>query len=764
MNFVDRLSFDPVYGWYFVVPVTLIAVASLWLTLTSTGISKTGRGVLAVLRLAALAVLFLGWIRPGMITEQTRETPGAIAVLMDRSQSMTLPSESPAKNRWQVQQETWKELESATNLQLGQTKIVPYFYDQKLMAAEAEDLPVLQKSFAADPSGRMTDLGRALSDLSRTQVDPPLRGVILMGDATQTAIPAEIAPSLIARQMAQLDQPVFFIGIGSQSEQSGLRDVAVEGLPEHYAAFVKKDLNVRFVLRSQGLQNQPINVQLKLRASGKADQILASREVLAARADQLLPQEFNITVPEQGEYLLEATAIPVDAEDQIESNNLALSFVTVREGGAKLLYVEGEPREEQLFVKRALNESLDFDLIQEWIPPRQWNQPTDLLSRYELRDFDAILIGDIPASALSTQTMRALADRVREGGGMLFSGGYFAFDAGGYGGSPLDPVFPVQLRRGRAQRLGTPIDRSLHIEGSTPLLPVRNAPPHPITMLEKTEPANTNHWRRLEPMLGMNRLGPPKTAPGIRTLLESPNGEPALVTGTYGRGRVLAFAADSTWQWVLAGEKQSMQQFWRQCILWLINRETLSEGFKLELERRRLLIDETPELLIDWFGGSEERKMPQSVNIEVTREGTKVGSLTAVPTGANSMSAKITGLSKPGLYRAALTSKTEDGIDYNTDIAFVVRDESRELARPDADWQMMNNIVSANQVAGGRLFYPDQLPQLLEVLRSRQESSQVTTVENRRLGDAAWDSWIYLVLFCSLMCVEWALRKSWQLP
>jgi hypothetical protein len=265
-------------------------------------------------------------------------------------------------------------------------------------------------------------------------------------------------------------------------------------------------------------------------------------------------------------------------------------------------------------------------------------------------------------------------------------------------------------------------------------------------------------------MKGMNRLGPTKPGPGIQVLLESPEGEAGLITGQYGRGRVLLFAANSTWRWWLAGQRKVNQQFWRQALLWLIRRDTLTEGFRLELESRRLLIDETPEMTAQWFGGSDSKPMPEDVTINLSRDGQPLQSLTTTRASENMLTAEVLGLSEPGLYRADLVAKEEQGEAYDANIAFIVRDESRELARPDADWQMMKNIVSANQAAGGMQILPDEVQVAIAALRKRQESSKVTTIEKRRLGDEAWDSWLYLLLFSSLLSIEWALRKSWQLP
>ena len=240
--------------------------------------------------------------------------------------------------------------------------------------------------------------------------------------------------------------------------------------------------------------------------------------------------------------------------------------------------------------------------------------------------------------------------------------------------------------------------------------------------------------------------------------------ETALVTGEFGKGRVLAFAGDSTWRWCLAGQTKAHQQFWRQAVLWLVRRDSLHEGFRLQLERRRLQLDETPNLVIDWFGGSEGKPMPDEIKLELSRDGQWLQNFSSTSIGDGERQATLTGLNTPGLYRAALSAQGSDGQTYQAEIAFIVRDESRELMQPAADWQMMNNIVAANQAAGGQLILPEEIGVALDWLRERQKATQVTTLERRRLGDRAWDAWLVLVLFCVLMSCEWGLRKSWQVP
>lgn len=752
-----QVSVEPVFGWLAVVPLALVMLASLWLTLSSPGLSWKARWSLSLLRLLAMAVLLIGWLRPGIVSNRESESAGAIAVLIDRSQSMTLPSDVSDRTRWETEREVWGAIQSSTALKLGKTALIPYFYDGDVIAAASDALPGLDSVFDQAPTGRITDLGGALAKIGRLQLDPPLRGVILMGDGTQTLVPAPIDATVAARQMAQLDQPILLVGIGPRGEQGQLKDVAIEGVPEQMTAFVKKELMVPLVINSQGMQNVPVTIELTLRGSGKPARSVGKREVLATKPSEKLALEFSVVVPDEGEYLLEATAT-VNAREQNKSNNQVMSFVTVREGGVRILYLAGQPLPEQKFLRRSLEESRDFATQYLLLPERDRRKwPIDL--GIDLQQFDVLIIDDLIAAALSDNTAREIVSRVRRGAGILFMGGYRSYDAGGYGRSPLGELMPIELSK-KAHVWGAPIDPSLQITGQVPLRP---ALPHPITTLAP-EPDNSRIWRQLKPLQGINRFGPLRRSPGVLVLLEGADREPVLVTGESGNGRVLAFAGDSTWQWHLAGQTLVHQQFWRQALLWLVRRDSLTEGFRLQLDRRRWLLDEQPELLVEWFGGSENKDMPTELKLELSREGAWLQNLGSTQVSDGVRKATIAGLDTPGLYRVALTATAADGKTYQTETAFIVRDESRELAQSAADWQMMNNIVSANQTAGGQLVLPEEVGVALQWLRERQEATKVVTLEKRRLGDAAWDAWLYLILFCGLMSIEWGLRKSWQLP
>lgn len=124
------------------------------------------------------------------------------------------------------------------------------------------------------------------------------------------------------------------------------------------------------------------------------------------------------------------------------ANRTATGFTFVR-GRGQLLYVNNVPGTEGLRVAEALGRQglgISPDNI---ILPGQL--PATLL---QLQDFDAVILADVPrgVGGLSDAQDAALATYVNElGGGLVVIGGERAFGAGGWAGSRLEEVLPVDM-------------------------------------------------------------------------------------------------------------------------------------------------------------------------------------------------------------------------------------------------------------------------------------------------------------------------------
>ncbi|MEL6498317.1 MAG: VWA domain-containing protein [Planctomycetota bacterium] len=72
--------------------------------------------------------------------------------------------------------------------------------------------------------------------------------------------------------------------------------------------------------------------------------------------------------------------------------------------------------------------------------------PADLL---ELQDYDLVVLNNVPADEVSPRAQRALAAHVTDAGaGLVMVGGRASFGAGGWAGTPLEPILPVHLDLG----------------------------------------------------------------------------------------------------------------------------------------------------------------------------------------------------------------------------------------------------------------------------------------------------------------------------
>ena len=288
--------------------------------------------------------------------------------------------------------------------------------------------------------------------------------------------------------------------------------------------------------------------------------------------------------PQPGAYKLTVRAAEQPGE-LVTKNNQLSAFVRVLEGGVKVLYVEGELRLEQKFLRRSLDAAQDMELDFLWLAERGRETPsTELADKLAGGQYDAFLLGDVDAAVVGQADLTLLAKAVEQGKGLALLGGYHSFGPGGYGDSPLADVLPIQIDRLERQDFDAPIRRDLHLDGPLQLIPVR---PHPVLSLS-ADGDPLAQWKRLPPLAGANRFFGVKDAAGTRVIAESEQGQPLLVVGQYGRGRVLAFAGDSTWRWWMQGFAAEHRRFWRQVVLWLVRRDELVQNdVWIKLAQRR---------------------------------------------------------------------------------------------------------------------------------------------------------------------------------
>ena len=262
---------------------------------------------------------------------------------------------------------------------------------------------------------------------------------------------------------------------------------------------------------------------------------------------------------------------------------VALTAVTAvaRQNGprprAKILYIEGEPRFEMKFMRRALADNGPRVVVLQRTTDGKYlrldvDGPEDLKDGFprteaDLFRFSAIILGSIEASEFDAEQHRLLAAFVTEhGGGLLALGGAHALGAGGWAGTPISAFLPIDVEATIPSKSSVPVAR-LKVEPTTAGLE------HPVTRL-LGRPADSPVWRGLPTLSSVNPVYTVKTgATALLTALDADGREAVvLALGREGRGRTAAFTVQDSWQWQMQAKAASTvyAEFWQGLLGWLV--------------------------------------------------------------------------------------------------------------------------------------------------------------------------------------------------
>ena len=168
------------------------------------------------------------------------------------------------------------------------------------------------------------------------------------------------------------------------------------------------------------------------------------------------------------------------------------------------------------------------------------------------------IIGDVPAKVFGEQNLRRLEQAVAQGAGLLMTGGFHSFGAGGYATTPLQDLLPVVMYPTELLNEDE-LDESLQITEPVQMLPTEEGAGDFVMRLGDLG-KNATQWEQLPKLEGATKLTPKKLGLA-RVLAESDNQQPLLIAQEYNPGRVMAFAGDTTYLWYLGGFEQENQQF-----------------------------------------------------------------------------------------------------------------------------------------------------------------------------------------------------------
>lgn len=753
-----KLLVDPIWPW----PVAVLTILALLALVRWTYPPRVAhlplrtRRTLIGLRYAAVVLLAAAMFRPAVQFSETDQQTAALLILADSSRSMKTPDGPGGTTRRQTLLKTLADAEPQLQT-FGQLVEVRYYDFGRELKAVAAPGP--------DAEGDQTAIGAVLDALLKETQQQRVVGVVLLSDGAQRAVsPYDADPRMVARRYGELRVPVYTVRFGGSGVTGTTLDVAVEDLLVSPVVFEKKLVPVSAKVRVRGEVGQKVTVRLLVEdrsgkrpgqagvlqpatASGNA---VPLAEILPTGRDGVYDVELSFVPQQAGELKIRVEVDPLPG-DLKQSNNARQTLLTVRKGGINVAYFD-IPRPEQKFL-RAVNESDKIQL--DYFPVRGGEfQGATVIDPdvFAPGRYDVYLIGDVPASVFGPTHLQRLAARVEEGAGLMMTGGYNNFGAGGYAETPLADLLPVRM----SSTERTPPGELPHASDLHRFQPLKMQPTtlglQRFVMRIDTGENNLQRWQSLPPLEGANILR--KKLGLVEVLAESPEGHELLLAHEVGRARVMAFAADTTYQWVLAGQRDAHQRFWQQAILWLAHKELdTDQPVWVTAEPRNVAPRQRVNLR---FGArtAEGQPIPDAqFAVNVTAPD---GASHAVSPrrGDREQTAEVVQTEIPGDYWVRVEARQGgQSPGFDAYARFIVDDRDLELDNPAADPALLEEI---SWLTGGLSMPPEQLAShlthLLEQGLSHVEITKLTRV-------TLWDNWGLLVAFVGLMSVEWFLRK-----
>ena len=481
------------------------------------------------------------------------------------------------------------------------------------------------------------------------------------------------------------------------------------------------------------------------------------------------PQE--ITLPPDGEVGEIAIDVPVKtagnsvfsfsirvADDRVPENNKLDALITVRDDHPKVLYMEGEPRWNYKFVRRAVEDdpnlvvesllrSSENKFYRQGIATEQTLADGFPKKKEELFAYSGIVFGSVESTFFSQEQLKMVVDFVNErGGGFLMIGGKNSFSSGRYQNSPIADILPVELLADRAQPVLDKVKLEMTDYGRT----------HNLMRLNADPASNEKIWNALPPLEDFNQVGEVKPGGVVlaRGDAERSAANPIILAfQRYGRGRSMIFTSGSSWHWQMEmdHEDQTFELFWKQALRWLVT--SSPAPVMVTSDKDTYLPGELVGITADVADKTFTRLNNARVTLKVTGPDGVTETLPMDWSGTQdgAYQTQLTAGTREGAYTIQVdaTQGTENLGTYKA--AFQVKDRPVEFYDAALD---AGNLRSIADQTGGR-YYP--LSQIQDIPEDAiYVDSNQAIVEQREL----WDVPILFMALCVLLGGEWFWRKK----
>ena len=685
------------------------------------------------LQFASVAlVLFLLW-RPAISIQSLRSQQNVVAVVLDTSRSMALGEGE--KTRLQL---AWEALDSGVIDELKEKfRVRLYAFSGGLHRLESlEKLP---------DAGNATRIGESVAAVLRESAALPLGAVVLLSDGADNT--GAFDRGLMA-EIRKRNVPVHTVGVGRE-EIPGDLELAEVTVP--LRALPNSQLNAQVAIRHSGEDERKTRLTVR-----DGSTILGSKEITLRRGENVHSASIDFNAGNAGIRYLKFAVEPA-ADEEITGNNSLSRVIDVPRGRRKILYIEGEPRWEYKFMRRAVFKDASVQLVTmlRTSPNKFYRQGVDTpeelekgfpTAEDELFSYDALIIGSMEAGFFTPEQQEMIKQFVnRRGGTLLMLGGRNSLGDGGWGASKVAEVLPVAVSESTERTFfRETAEVSLTSQGRDSL----------ICRFDEDPAKNLEKWKELPAIADYQRVGElkPAAVPLVNVSVEGKE-VPLLVLQNYGRGKAIVLATGGTWRWKMGLPHDDTRHhvFWQQLLRSLVAN---SPGpVSISTNRRLYADDPTVKLRAEIRTKEFEFANNATVTALVTPESGDSHSVELYPSAEEEgvYEAQWTAAGT-GAYRVETTAHLGEEVLGSEVIHFRREDGLAEDFHPEQNRELLERLA---EQTGGRYWTLDEIAGLPREVRFSEAG-----ITSREIMDL-WDMPFFFLLLLGLRGGEWLLRRRW---
>lgn len=722
--------------WLMLLLVAVAAVGLFWNIRQRHGLLTNARSIAIWLAQTALIalLLFMLW-HPAISVARLRPQQNVVAVLVDHSRSMGIAEAGKTR------------LQSAEDLlNSGLLPDLSKRFQVRMYEFGRDAVRVDQaRNLSADDNA--TRIGDSLKHVAAEAGAMPLGSIVVLSDGGDNT--GGIDRETI-EQLRQLRVPVHTVGFGPDHFA---KDIEIVDVAAPARALAQSKLSARVAIRQHGYAGTKVKLMVR-----ENDHPVAEQEiVLKPDAEQSETVVFNGGAA--GAHSFQIGIVPVQGEENAQ-NNYMVRLVNVEPKKMRILYMEGEPRWEYKFIRRAIEDdpSIEVVTILRTTQNKFYRQGT--VNGHELEDgfptkaeelfkYDGLIIGSVEANDFTPAQQALIRDFAdKRGGGVLFLAGRFALADGGYQKTPLAEMMPLRLTG----------EKSWSRDFATATLTDAGRE-SVICRLEDDRDKNIARWQKMPQIANYAVMGTPK--PGAVVLMNVAEAghrpTPLLAIQNYGRGRVGIFATAGSWRWKMLQDHtdQTHSIFWSQLLRWMV---TETPGQVISSTPHQVLPDDTHvPLRVGVRDKNYDTVSGATVETTISRPdgGSDTVELKPDPLEPGMYTGEYTA-DKPGTY-VAETSAKQGGKDAKTDLGRDALTFRREdgVAENFGAAQNRDLLQKLSSDTGGNYYTPSN---------ARKLSGEVAVSEAGITAHDNLDIWDMPILFLLVILIrggEWLLRRKW---